>query len=1318
MKHNCIRKYGLSFAMLWLSVLSLTARSVSGKLLTGELMSSSTVLSLCQDQTGFLWIGTDYGLNRFDGYHFSIYQHSSNDSTSLPHNEVLTLLSDSQDRLWIGMGNGLARFDAEHNCFINLRFPNGGRPRVNSLIETHEGDIYVGTAGGGVFVLRKDASQLVRDEALNALTQDNFLSRLCEDADGNIWGNTRENVFYCIVRNNGEARTIRKYNLPEGHVQGFLVDTNGRLLALFPKAIMVYDKMTDKWQDAGYHLAKLAAVTGFTTLQKSRTGNLLLATESQGVQMIDQQTGNTEEITLNDQKLHRELVSATKLLEDRDGNLWASYFRKGLALLNMQNAVFHSYILSSQSEQITDIQLSSLTLGNDGSIWCSSWNKGLFRIDTSGKITPYPNVPTSTTTILCDADGQYWIGAEAGLYQFNTQTGASRLVASFPGWTNMLCDDCQGHIFASDFGKGIVRYDKQTGETRRYSASDRNGQGHLANNWVGYMFADSRGHLWISTAKGVSCLDLRTDNFQPFGWDAILEDAGIGPICEDRSGNIVIGTFSGLYLYDTKQNKLSSYPHSEPLMDKTICGLACDREGDLWISTPMGIWQYASARQQFVPYHKGSGQVSREYVQNLIIHSADDLIGFGISDGVTLFRPQEVKESAQQIGRVYLSEASINGRWTSPSQQRIVIPYDENSFSLSYSLLKYENVEAVSYEYRLNQGPWQANANGSGNNILTFNHMRPGTYEVEVRATIGEHNSSANSLLTVIVEAPWYASTAAYMIYIILVLAILALALSYYMRKKRMQLDEEKMRFLMNATHDIRSPLTLIMGPLGKLKDYITDEKGRAYLDTIDRNAQKLMMLVNQILDERKIDKGQMQLKCQETNIVNLVSGICKLYQYEAQQRNISFTFEHELNNVPLWVDRMNFDKVISNLLSNAFKYTCDSGEVRVVVSLSDKSAGKQTDKNVCYIQVIDNGVGFKEGESTKYLFERFHQGSNTVNLNTQGTGIGLNLCRSIVEMHGGHIKAENRTDGVRGACFTVTLPLGSKHLKPEQIVENKNRNEVLSTTSANHSRKNLRVMLVDDDPDIPDYIRFELGSYYNFTVCPNGQEALKTLLTDDKHYDIVVSDVMMPEMDGITLLKRIKENPHTSEIPVILLTSKTEVEFRLEGLKKGADAYLAKPFDMEELHVQIDNLVGNMRRLRGVFTGASSQRDKIENVEVKGNDDALMERVMKSINTNLSDPDYNVESLAKDVGLSRAQLHRKMKEMTGLATGKFVRDIRMQQAARLIREGRVNISQVAYSVGFNDQAHFSTVFKTYYGMTPSDYANQPDNATNQTNII
>ena len=609
-------------------------------------------------------------------------------------------------------------------------------------------------------------------------------------------------------------------------------------------------------------------------------------------------------------------------------------------------------------------------------------------------------------------------------------------------------------------------------------------------------------------------------------------------------------------------------------------------------------------------------------------------------------------------------------------------------------MLNFLNQENISFQYRINGGEWVSLDEGT--NSISFNRMKPGSYEIEVRAEENGSYTVNNCLLNVVVRAPWYASTWAYLAYALLAMGLAAFVFYYNERRRKAELEEQKMRFLINATHDIRSPLTLIMGPLNKLKTRITDPESKTDIDTIDRNAQRLLLLVNQILDERKIDKNQMHLHCTDTDMVPFVSGICSLYHYNAQQRNIRFTFEPAQESIHAWIDRIQFDKVVSNILSNAFKYTFDGGEVKVLLS--------QTDKAVT-LKVLDSGIGFNE-ENTERLFDRFYQGSQNSDLHLEGTGIGLNLSKAIVQMHSGQIKAYNRTDAQRGACLEVSIPLGKAHLKPEEIEENENTAKMMGVRK--QASKNFRLLVVDDDQEVARYIKNELGQWYRIDIAANGREALKVLLSGENAYDLVISDVMMPEMDGLTLLRQLKGNPNISDIPVVLLTSKAEVSDRLEGLKKGADAYLAKPFNLEELHILVDNIIDNVRRLRGKFTGAQAQEDKVENVEVKGNNDALMDRIMKTINEHLQDPDFNVERLTEEVGISRAQLHRKMKEITGISTGEFIRNLRLQQAARLIKEGKINITQVAYAVGFNNQTYFSTVFKKYYGKTPTEFAENP----------
>jgi DNA-binding response OmpR family regulator len=405
----------------------------------------------------------------------------------------------------------------------------------------------------------------------------------------------------------------------------------------------------------------------------------------------------------------------------------------------------------------------------------------------------------------------------------------------------------------------------------------------------------------------------------------------------------------------------------------------------------------------------------------------------------------------------------------------------------------------------------------------------------------------------------------------------------------------------------------------------------------------------------------------------------------------MTFRYSPEVDQLKVWLDRTALDKVVDNLLSNAFKYTYDGGEIEVRV-------GEGPDQTAV-LQVIDNGMGIR-GDLHK-IFDRFYQGSSSRSLHIEGTGIGLNLCKMMVEMHHGTIEASHR-EGSQGSVFTVRLPLGCSHLSAEEMLVSEEKEK----TARSKAQSNYRVMIVDDDEEIGKYIQQELGVSYHITPVTSAREALRRLLSaqDDKQYDLVVSDVMMPEMDGFTLLRMIKTNMNISHIPVVMLTSKSDVANRLEGLEKGADAFLAKPFDMEELHVVINNLISKNLRLKGKYSGSQQQKDKVVETQVKGNDELLMERIMKVVNKHLSDSDFSVDTLTSEVGISRTQLHRKMKEMTGLPVSEFVRNIRLEQAVRLLEEQKINVTQVAYTVGFSNLAHFSTVFRKQFGVSPTEY--------------
>ncbi len=1304
--------------------ITLAAGAINGRLYNSELLASSSVKEICQDSYGFIWIATNHGLSRFDGYHFTNYYHVRRDSTSLPENNIGSILTDKDRNLWIGQGKGLVKYDYVSDRFEKMPFPDHVTPRVSSLAEDEAGNIYIGTAGMGMYMIAQGTDNIRRAGEFSDEMGNMFVGHLQFDRQGNLWTGNHKGMVYLYIMKDGQPRAFREFKSEKGEPMAFVDDGQG-VIVVCKKGIMRYDYASGIMADADYDLSEGGSTENMddATLNHAymdEAGTLYLGTYGRGLLTIKKGEKTAQQVALlqNHQQLYTPFVSY--IMKDKDGHLWMSCYDTGIFLTSHQKPAFDNWSLTHHEQQFAG-RVMAIVADADGGSWCAIRQGTLYHLDSQGRILSRVTTQPDLQSVCWEHGQRYWFATGNTLSVLDGATGKTEKKYEFEGsGIGQIISDGSGHLYVSVYGKGFYRYDTSSGALQAFNEGTGGYHGKLSNNWVGAMMIDSRGLLWISTATGLSCMNTANDDFNCMGWPSLLEGISCGPLCETKEHNIVIGTSEGLYIYQRATNKVEPFPGSEPLEDVSISSIVEDNKGDLWFSTLQGIWHYIRQEKRFVNYLNSYGLSTREYMARAAICFPDGKIAFGQLDGLTVFNPSDLTSTSDSLGKVQLTRFLRDGTPVDFRSDRFVIPYDENAFSMEFSLLNYANTDNISFQYRMNEGPWVSTEKGS--NAISFEKMKSGTYIIEVRAESDGKVLSEVRRLTVVVLNPWYLSTWAIIAYLLIALVVAWLLVKGYTKRKNREMDEEKMKFLMNATHDIRSPLTLIMGPLEKLKNVKIEEmKSKEELQsfnssiyqpsiqTIDHNARRLMLLVNQILDERRIDKNQMQLHCRETNLVEFITGICKLYQYNASQRNITFTFEHDKDHVLAWIDRINFDKVFNNLLSNAFKYTYDGGEVKVVM--------RESGHNI-EIQVIDNGVGIKD-EDKERLFDRFYQGRNADSLGMQGTGIGLNLSSNIVRMHGGQLKAQNRPDGLQGSCFTIIIPKGNRHLKADQIVTDSPSRNVLSSGGKQPYRQ-FRILIVDDDPEIANYIIAELGDKYKFDHAPNGKEALKALLTNhlqpshpspltshplsQNTYDLVISDVMMPEMDGLTLLKKIKDNPNISQLPVIMLTSKAEVEHKLEGLKSGADAYIAKPFNMEELHIQIDNLIDNMRRLRGKFSGAVQQEERVENIEVKGNDEALMDRIMRSVNAHMSDAEYNVDMLAADVGISRAQLHRKMKEMTGISSGKFLRNLRMEQAARLLREGKVNISQVADRVGYVDQAHFSTAFKNHFGMSPSEY--------------
>ena len=919
-------------------------------------------------------------------------------------------------------------------------------------------------------------------------------------------------------------------------------------------------------------------------------------------------------------------------------------------------------------------------------------NHGLYLLDEKTGNTKLLQSPAGPIKVYSDFRKNVYVYGRDGIYEYDWKHQTYRLLLPANGLSlDGMQVDAAGNIYFASPGNGLYVWNRKSGKMTQYLMDDKRPHKTICNNWTSEIRLDSRGWLWCATANGVSCMDTKTGYFDIILSRPLLEGKTCYSTLELSDGKIAIATEMGLYLYDRKKQQTTPWPHSESISGLRIYSLKKDAKGNLWMSTAQGIWCYDSKAKSFFSFEKGNGLLTKEYLAGVVGSTSDGVICYGNSEGLTYFRPSQVKNYDEKTSAIYLSGVLLDGKMAPFIGDNLSVPSDFKSIVLNFSLLDYQSVGNIVFQYRINGGKWISNA--AGDNSFNFTGLSYGHYRIEVRTYCNGKYSIYNKVIKLNVLAPWYLTVWAKLIYLSLVLGFMAAVIFIYLHKKKRDLEEAKMQFLINATHDIRSPLTLIMEPLKKLKERLGNaEEYHEDIDTMDRNAQRLLTLVNQILDKRRLDKHQMNLSCRETNLVEFSRGLVSLFTYNANLRGINIRLEMPEAPVNAWIDRNKLDKAIANLLSNAFKYTPNGGEIIFRIEKQDKKV---------LLYVIDSGKGLGKNDDAKTLFERFYQGKNSADMHLGGSGIGLNLCRSIVRLHGGDVYAHNREDGKSGACFIIELPLGKEHLKNNQIcLDNVGTKKKQQRGAAS---RNSKILLVDDDIEICRYLKSELSDWYRFVICNNGKEALKQLLSGD--FDLVVSDVVMPEMDGITLLRNIKGNANISHVPVIMLTSKSEISDRLEGIKLGADAYLAKPFSLEELHLTIDNLIDNVRRLKGKFTGALKQDDKVEKVEVKGYDEELMERIMKVVNENLSDSDFNVEKMCDEVGVSRTQLHRKLKEMTGVPTSEFLRNIRLNEAARLIREHKINITQVSYMVGFANNSHFSTAFKKYFGMSPTEYA-------------
>lgn len=1320
-------------------------------------LSSSLVNQLLQDSKGFIWVATEYGLNRFDGLSFSNYRHEPNDSLSLTSNYVRTLYEDSRHNLLIGCINGLMEYNRETDNFREIPLIRAGKrvtPHVTHLQELRNGEIWLSTSGQGLFRLDSLLNQAVSVDSLFHQSDCTYQSKFCIDSRSEIWIGTDGNGLAHYIPKSKELQFFKYPTFSDNNVTSVIEDRSGNIFVGTQKqGLSRYDNKKGQMVPVSYNGedGKLSIYC-----MSIVNGQLWVGTDGQGVKIYNPLKEQLEDYKINSAPVDFSEGKIHSIMEDRDGNLWIGLFQKGIVLVPKQENLFEYYGYKSiYYNPIGQGCVMSVFQDHNRHLWVGTDNEGLYELGTDGKrlrhYSPDYSENSVPKTIIClfeDSEQNLWIGSYGqGLCKLNKATGKCEYFQLINNpIIYSIAEDQEKNLYFGMFGTGFYQYNLQSKELKHFESSkDEKGdlkRDELVNDWINSIFCDSEGLVWLGHYKGVSCFNPKTNSFLNYKQTNTLITGCIGyAFAEDSAGNIWAGTTNGLYCFSKKTGELQPFTTSNGLPNNVICGICEDETGNIWVSTYKGISKYDVKKNSFVNYYSGDGLQGNEFTHGAYYKDEAGKIYFGGVNGITSFFPKKINTDSKEL-KVCITDFFIYNQpvhkntlsggdpviYSSVQDANIFqLSHSDNTFSIAFSTLQYNNPEQIVYQYKIVELSNQWSVTEPGTNRVTYNNLLPGKYTFRVRA-INHGNYSEIHTIKILIASPWYATWWAYCLYVglavLLIWGIINNVISRIRHRREImkrehdkQLNEAKLQFFINISHEIRTPMTLIINPLEKL--LAQENKGelhKTYL-MIYRNAQRILRLINQLMDIRKLDKGQMFLKFRETDIVGFIDDVMQPFEYIAHNKNINFVFLHDIPQLNVWVDLNNFDKVLMNVLSNAFKYTPEGGEIQVSLSVGRDTSCKDALRDYFEIVIADSGIGIDK-DKIDCIFERFYQIDNDVTKSNFGTGIGLHLSRLLVQLHHGFIRAENRTD-VSGSRFIIRMPLGSEHLRADEMEEatfsvihshlpnlKEDLIEDIDKNQTSKPKTRQRILVVEDEEEIRAYLKTELSDDYKVATCCNGKEAYDYILKEMP--DLVISDIMMPEMDGLTLCHKIKQNTNVNHIPIILLTAKSRMEDTLEGMETGADGYIVKPFNTELLKRTVANLITNRRLLRNKFSGAQQQEDKIEKISMKSNDEVLMDRIMKVVNKHFSNPELSVEMLASEVGLSRVHVHRKLKELTNLSTHDFIKNIRLQQAASLLDQNKkMTISEVAYAVGYTNLSHFSNSFKEKYGMSPKEYMNK-----------
>ena len=1296
-------------------------------------LSNNTVYAILQDKDGFMWFGTRGGLNRYDGYTFKVYRHLNNDPDALPDNCVKDLQETPEGWMWVKTERAYSLFDKSRGVFVNDL--TGLMERLGSQADQpiyvyvdKAGYSWLFVAGEGVYRYREGEEAQVFVLHENGLPVSG-ISAVNECRDG-ILLLYDDGVLVCIGRDDLHLKWVKRditSQIPKGKYVQFslFTDADDCVWIYSVLGLWVYDAASMRWrEDLAKHWKDRYDFVHAVVQDES--GRIWLAKDYNGIDVFDKKTGEVVKLT-NREDDPRSLSHNTvyQLYADRNGLVWAGTYKKGVSYYGKSMFKFNM-------QEVGDI--TCVEQADEDHLWLGTNDDGLYLWDVrTGKREAYekPRMASNPiVTLLKARDGKLWVGTfNGGLFcvdgaktvQYTTRDG----LLSNNVWD--VVEDREGNLWLGYLDAGLQRFNPRTGEKEAFTPANS----ALPDNMIASLSLSPDNTLVIGTV-GVALMHLgdRKIEKMPVA-DSGKDDFGVNQVFADSRGLVWIATLEGLKMYNPKLRTLEDFPDVTGEEGEMISGITEDLHHDLWISSTrrmvhLKVSQAQEGGYAFEPrvYSDADGLQNCDFNLRSIKTLANGMVVAGGLYGVNVFNPQEISynkvlpkvlfSGLYLFGKEVEVGAEYDGNLVLPEEldkvRRVALDPEQNVFTIELATDNLNLPEKTVYRYKLDGTGDEWLSLPEGSNRITFTNLAHGSYTLRVKAVNSDgYEGEDVAQLRIIVRPPFWLSWWAYTLYILIGIGALLFARHSILRRERerfqmQQIEQEaarkeeinqmKFRFFTNISHELRTPLTLIIAPLEELLRKPGNDPQKDTLQLMYRNAQRLLTLVNQLLDFRKREMSGHHLSLSEGDIVSYIREVCNSFLSMADKKHIQFSFFSGVDSFSMAFDADKVGKVVMNLLSNAFKFTPEGGRVTVMLE------HVEGEKEMMEIKVSDTGIGIPDSEK-EHVFDRFYQTEHKGVEETTGSGIGLSLVRDFVRLHGGTVEVFDNIG--TGAVFVVHLPVTHVDVlaelpKPVVMPEDggKEQGQAIDQTDRNNFPL---VLVVDDNEDFRLFMRHSLELQYRVTLASNGQEAWEKVQAE--HPDLVISDVMMPGMDGNELCRLIKEDKGTAHIPVILLTARQAVESKVKGLQTGADDYVTKPFNMIVLVLRIRKLIELSRYKQATQTTIDPTPSDIV---ITSLDEKLIEKAIKYVEDNISRSDLSVEELSRELGMSRVHLYKKLLQITGKSPIEFIRVIRLKRAAQLLRESQLHVSEVAYEVGFNNPKYFSRYFKEEFGVLPSAY--------------